>query len=60
MSRGKHLSFEEARKMNQLDRFAKEHPVVGDEGRLDKLMGAMVSEKKKATKGTSTQVVDED
>jgi hypothetical protein len=26
MSRGKHLSLEEARKLNQLERFAKEHP----------------------------------
>ena len=27
MSRGKYLSFEEARKMGKLDRFAKEHPI---------------------------------
>ncbi len=27
MSRGHHLSLEEARKMGKLDRFAKEHPI---------------------------------
>lgn len=31
MSRGKHLSLEEARKADQLDQFAKEHPSKGDE-----------------------------
>ena len=31
MARGKHLSPEEARKKDQLDRFCKEHPSKGDE-----------------------------
>lgn len=30
MARGKYLSLEEARKMRHLDRFANEHPSVGD------------------------------
>ena len=30
MSRGKYLSLSEARKKGQLDRFAKEHPAIGD------------------------------
>ena len=31
MSRGKHLSLEEARKADQLKQFGKEHPSKGDE-----------------------------
>ncbi len=31
MSRGKHLSLEEARKAGQLDQFCKEHPSQADE-----------------------------
>ncbi len=31
MSHGKYQSLEEARKLDQLDRFCKEHPIEGDE-----------------------------
>lgn len=31
MARGKYLSLEEARKLDKLDRFAKEHPSAADE-----------------------------
>ncbi len=41
MARGKYLSLEEARKMKRLDRFAKEHPSVGDEEFFDRLLDAM-------------------
>ena len=41
MSRGKYLSLEEARKTDQLDRFCKEHPSVGDEDKWDRLFLAM-------------------
>jgi len=45
MSRGQHLSLEEARKDDKLDQFAAEHPSEGDEDRFDLLLGAMVSSK---------------
>ncbi len=35
MSRGKHLSLEEARKLGKLDQFAKEHEAEGDEKAFD-------------------------
>ena len=38
MSRGKHLSLEEARKAGQIDQFCKEHPSEGDGGRFAKLL----------------------
>lgn len=41
MSRGKYLSFEEARKAKQLKQFAKEHPSEGDEKTFDKLLDSM-------------------
>lgn len=41
MSRGKHLSLEEARKSGQLDQFAKEHPSDGDKEKFDALFEAM-------------------
>lgn len=41
MSRGKYLSLEEARKANQLDRFAKEHPSEGDEKAFDEALRRM-------------------
>ena len=41
MSRGKHLSLEEARTKNQLDRFAKENPSEADKKRFDNLLDAM-------------------
>ncbi len=45
MSRGKYLSLEEARKENQLEQFAKEHPSKGDITTFDKLFKAMVKTK---------------
>lgn len=45
MSRGKYLSLEEARKENQLDRFAKEHPSEGDKTLFDRLFKSMVKNK---------------
>lgn len=47
MSRGKHLSLEEARKEKQLDQFAKEHPSEETKpGRFDALLEAMAKPKK--------------
>lgn len=44
MSRGKHLSLSEARKLGQVDQFAKEHPAPpGDMKKFDKLLGAMAN-----------------
>ena len=48
MSRGKYLSLEEARKNNQLERFAKEHPSKGDEKAFDDLLGRMAKSSLKA------------
>jgi hypothetical protein len=48
MSRGKYLSLEEARKLKQLDRFAKEHPSKGDRALFDRLFSAMVKMPAKA------------
>ena len=42
MSRGRYLSLEEARKLNKLDRFCKEHPSSADERRFWALMEAMI------------------
>ena len=41
MSRGRHLSLEEARKAGQIDQFCKEHPSQGDAGRFEGLLTAM-------------------
>jgi hypothetical protein len=46
MSRGKHLSLSEARKSGKLERFAKEHPAIGDRDLFEKVLGAMASGKK--------------
>ena len=51
MSRGKHLSLHEARKTGQLDRFAKEHPAVGDKDAFDSVLKAMASGKKPKASG---------
>ncbi len=45
MSRGKHLSLEEARKEGKLEQFAKEHPSKGDKKLFDKLFKAMAKKK---------------
>ena len=42
MARSENLSLEEARKLNKLDRFCKEHPSVGDRDQFDWLLNAMV------------------
>ena len=42
MSRGKHLSLEEARKLGRLDQFAKGHPSAGIKRSFDDLLDAMV------------------
>lgn len=46
MSRGKHLSLSEARKTGKLERFAKEHPSVGDREKFDALLKAMANGKR--------------
>jgi len=46
MSHGKYISLEEARKQEQLGRFAKEHPSIGDEKQFDALLNAMANSKK--------------
>lgn len=47
MSRGKHLSLEEARKKGKLDQFAKEHPSQSDEQKFDDLLENMAKIDKK-------------
>jgi cupin superfamily acireductone dioxygenase involved in methionine salvage len=41
MSRGKHLSLEEARKEKKLAQFIKEHPSEADKVRFEAVLGAM-------------------
>ncbi len=41
MSRGKHLSLEEARKLGKLDQFAKENEAEGDENAFDRAIKAI-------------------
>lgn len=41
MSRGKHLSLEEARRLNRIDRFAKEHASEGNPALFGRLLDAM-------------------
>jgi hypothetical protein len=38
MSRGKHLSLEEARKEGKLDQYAEEHPMVGRRVKFDRTL----------------------
>ena len=45
MSRGKHLSLEEARKSRAIERFSKEHPSEGSESAFDRLLAAMTGKK---------------
>lgn len=53
MSRGKHLSLEEARKAKQLEQFAQESPSEETRpGRFDELLDAM-AKGKKPTSSTS-------
>ena len=53
MSRGKHLSLEEARKKGLLDQFAKENPKETDAERFTRLLEAMASGKTPEELGTS-------
>ena len=50
MSRGKHLSVEEARKEDKLNQFAKEHLSKGDKTLFDRLFSAMVKKKPEGEK----------
>jgi len=59
MSRGKHLSLDEARKSGKLDQFADEHPAEGDQSRFGRLLKAMASGKKPAKSGTSNPAASE-
>lgn len=60
MAIGKYLSMEEARKAKQLNRFAKEHPSVGDAEKFDRLFRAMAGGKPPAEVQTSKPVASED
>lgn len=60
MSRGKHLSLEEARKKGLLDQFAKEHPNEADAMRFERLLRAMASGKKPEELETSSRPASED
>jgi hypothetical protein len=60
MSRGKHLSLEEARKSGLLKQFAKEHESEADQERFDRLLKAMASGKKIPEAGTSGGETSED
>jgi hypothetical protein len=57
MSRGKYLSLPEARKRKQLDRFAKEHPSVGDADQVEELIDKM-SKTTESDDQTSTEHED--
>ena len=60
MTRVKPQSLKEARKMKRLDRFAKEHPSVGDEGVFDETLKAMASGKPPKARRISTEDASED
>lgn len=60
MSRGKHLSLEEARKQGLLKRFAKEHPNETDAERFERLLKAMASGKTPEELETSSDRSSED
>ena len=42
MSRGKHLSLEEARRLGKLGQFAKEHPSVAQGDNFDRLLTSII------------------
>ena len=54
MSRGKHLSLEEAQKQNRLKDFAKEHPSEGDKDKFNAILEAMAKPPKTQPKGGRT------
>lgn len=41
MARGRYLSLEEARKLDKLDQFAKEHQAEGDEKAFDRALNSI-------------------
>ena len=45
MARGKHPSLQEARKLGQLDQFARENPATGDADTFDRLAKRMAKGK---------------
>lgn len=53
MSVGRHISLEEARKKNKLDRFMKAHQAVGDGKSFDVLLDNMTFKKKPKAGKTS-------
>lgn len=59
MSRGNHLSLEEARKLGKLDRFCKEHPSQADSAQFEQLLDAMIKNSPAAGQ-TSGAVPSED
>ena len=60
MSRGKYLSFEEARRLGRLDQFAKEHPSEGSEEQFDQALEVIASEKPPVKRRTSPRGTSED
>ena len=60
MSRGKHLSLEEARRSGQLDRYAKEHPAIGDADKFNRVLKAMTAGKKPKAAGKEDEAASED
>lgn len=54
MSRGKHLSLEEARPTDQIDRFCKEHPSEGDGNYFGKLLAFLLETWRRAQCGSSS------
>ncbi len=51
MSRGKHLSLEEARKLGLVKQFAREHPNEADAERFERLLEAMEKGEKEKRPG---------
>ena len=64
MSRGRHLSLDEARKLGKLDQFAREHEIepeaANPRSRFDRLLDAMASGKPATVDQTSDQDASED
>ena len=60
MSRGKHLSLREARRLGKLGQFAKENPIEADKDQFDALVDAMASGKPPKERRTSDEDVCED
>lgn len=54
MSRGKHLSLEEAREQRALKQFAAEHPSETDRARFSAVLNAMATAKKPEAKSETS------